>query len=158
MLWNPFGKSIWVQILKDGKPVPCATPGNSIRIFTLRFKKNKTSSSILAFLRSIRYLIFRPFNLKNAMSVNNNININKFSSILGISLLSFWPLYLFMITGELILTNSSYTHYLPLRLNAVRTMLDGHLPLWNPYIFTGITLIGDAVSNPFDILNIILMI
>ena len=34
-------------------------------------------------------------------------------------------------------------------------MFAGHLPLWNPYILSGIPLVGDAVSNPFDPLNIL---
>jgi hypothetical protein len=70
-------------------------------------------------------------------------------------LFSFWPLYL---SGFLKISTANFntiTHYIPLRYNAIRMMAEGHLPLWNPHILSGIALVGDGLSNPFDPLNIV---
>ncbi len=69
-------------------------------------------------------------------------------------IISSWPLYL-SFSGQSVLALAGTTHYFPLRENAIRTMMEGHFPLWNSYIFCGIPLLGDAISNPLDILNIV---
>lgn len=84
-----------------------------------------------------------------------SVSIKGIIIILG---LSFWPLYVSMFTKETIASFDSFSHFLPLRYNAIYTMLEGHLPLWNPYILSGTPLIGDAISNPLDVLNIVFIL
>jgi hypothetical protein len=62
-----------------------------------------------------------------------------------------------MITGKAIFGDTVAAHYPPLKYNAVKTMLEGNLPLWNPHIFAGMPLLGDSSSGPFDILNAVFL-
>ena len=85
-------------------------------------------------------------------------NVKKIAPVLFIFVISFWPLYVSVFSGTSIMTFDSITHFLPLRFNAIQTIMDGQLPLWNPHIFSGMTLIGDGLSNPFDPLNAVFII
>ena len=82
----------------------------------------------------------------------------KLYPLLVLSLVSMWPLYLFIFTGRAIFEGTSLNHLPPLRFNAVQTMLEGHLPLWNPHVFMGMPFLADGVTGPFDILNIVYLI
>ena len=82
----------------------------------------------------------------------------KLYPLLVLSLVSMWPLYLFIFTGRAIFEGTSLNHLPPLRSNAVQTMLEGHLPLWNPHVFMGMPSLADGVTGPFDILNIVYLI
>jgi len=85
------------------------------------------------------------------MANNNSISVKKLFLLCAIS---FWPLYL-SFSGKSIVTFDGVNHYFPLRENAIRMLYEGQLPLWNSFIFCGMSLIGDAISNPFDILNVV---
>ena len=75
-------------------------------------------------------------------------------SLLG---LSSWPICLYLFKGETIYSNSQLNFSLPMRYHAVQTILNGNLPLWNPHIFNGMPLLGDASSMPFDPFGILLV-
>jgi len=83
------------------------------------------------------------------------IKIRRIYPLVVLLFFSFWPLYLSVFLNMSTATFNTITHFLPLRYNAIHTMFAGHLPLWNPYILSGMPLVGDAVSNPFDPLNIL---
>jgi len=71
--------------------------------------------------------------------------------------LSSWPLFLYFFKGETIYSNSQLNFSLPLRYNALQTILKGNLPLWNPHMFNGMPLLADASSMPFDPFGILLV-
>lgn len=85
-------------------------------------------------------------------------NAPKIYPVLIILAVSLWPLYLYMITGKAIFGDTIAAHFPPLKFNAVQTMLEGNLPLWNPHIFAGMPLLGDSTSDPFDVLNIVYLV
>lgn len=79
-------------------------------------------------------------------------------SIAFLLLLSSWPLFLFLLDGVTIYSNSQLNFSLPLRFNAIESILNGNLPLWNPHMFNGMPLLGDSSSMPLDPFGILLMI
>lgn len=85
--------------------------------------------------------------------------MRKIHSILIIASVALWPVYLYILTGGMtIYHGSSLPHMPPLKYNSVMMMVEGSLPLWNPYILTGMPLLGDGISAPFDLLNIMYLI
>lgn len=80
----------------------------------------------------------------------NNSLVSRISPILFMLLISSWPMILYISDGSTIYSNSQLNYSLPLRYNAVKAMMSGYMPLWNPHIFDGISLIGDGASMPFD--------
>jgi len=89
---------------------------------------------------------------------NNSIALfSKIFPVALLALLSSWPIFLYLCQGYTIYSNSQLNFTLPLRYHAVKTILNGNLPLWNPNIFCGMSLIGDAVSLPFDPFGLLLV-
>ncbi len=59
----------------------------------------------------------------------------------------FAPVFMFvdaLVRGRVIAPNDGYMQMLPLRVLAARSLRDGHLPVWNPYSFSGFPLLAEA--------------
>jgi len=52
------------------------------------------------------------------------------------------------VRGQLVLCpDDGWLTNLPLRMTVAREVLGAHLPLWNPYIFSGFPLLGSAQAG-----------
>jgi len=72
------------------------------------------------------------------------------------TLVTLFPLVYFFpaVRGRIILCpDDGLIFNVPLRVAAARMALDGHLPLWNPYIFGGMPLLGSAQGGLLFPLN-----
>jgi hypothetical protein len=70
---------------------------------------------------------------------------------------SCWPFGSYLFLHVYPLSFDSVTHNFPLRYNAVSELSQGQWPLWNPHIMCGMPLVGDGISNPFDLLNTVFL-
>lgn len=65
-------------------------------------------------------------------------------------LIYFWPATL----GQIVLADADATVFgMPLRIATAQMMREGHLPLWNPYIFCGMPLFASAQAGTLFPLN-----
>ena len=61
-------------------------------------------------------------------------------------MLAFWPLTLHWFS----LKNDAITYFLPFRYQISESVRHGHLPLWSPYIYTGLPLHADIQSGAWN--------
>jgi hypothetical protein len=71
-------------------------------------------------------------------------------------------LFVLLLFGRLIFTNrvlasgDVWTYFVPYRDYAATAILNGHLPLWNPYLFLGAPLLANSQAAVFYPLNVLL--
>lgn len=67
-------------------------------------------------------------------------------AVVGFILLRFYPMILL---GKTSVFGDNYSLMVPGKIFIAQNFLDGVIPLWNPYIFSGISLIGDVNQSMF---------
>lgn len=66
--------------------------------------------------------------------------------LLVLALLCYWPLTLGIFSAK----NDNIVHFLPVRFHISEALLNGHLPLWTPYMYLGYPLHGDMQSGAWN--------